>query len=75
MKQEFKIGDTVRCIQGGSRKAAGWMLNKTFKIRKFNCTEKIAWPLDGTISTNCSKHQGVYIESLELVFEPFYSIY
>jgi len=67
-KVEFKVGDTVRCIDKG-KKGAGWKKDLVFKITKLttgNEEDYIVWWSDF--------FSGVYTSSLELVpentFEP-----
>ena len=62
-KVEFKVGDTVRCIDKG-KKGAGWKKDLVFKITKLttkNEKDYVAWSSDFP--------DGVYTSSLELVSE------
>lgn len=60
---QFRDGDRVRCIEGGTKSSA-WKLGREFTIK--NLTNNIVWPLEGSCVEDM-QGKGVYTDSLEMV--------
>jgi len=64
MEGKYKIGQRVKCIEGGN-KGAGWRLNRTLNITKISFGRDPGMELEQAIYWDGSGSGGVYESSLK----------